>query len=92
MGESKARKEKDPSYGAGVKLKIIPEPKEGTRTVLAPDGPFPALKAHGTVNYICGSCGQLLLEGMERDGVQNIVIKCGKCGKYNEAAPASHLH
>jgi ribosomal protein S27E len=68
-----------------VKLRTIPMPAEGTRTVLELQGKFPAFKGKGDTDLVCGNCGQVLVEGMGGDAViKNIVIKCPNCGNYNE--------
>ena len=68
-----------------IKLKIIPKPSEGTRTVVKPKA-GPAFKGDGKTDYICGQCGAVLAEKMRRGEVQikNIVVCCPKCEEYNE--------
>jgi len=66
-----------------IKLKIIPEPSEGTRTVMKPKV-VPAFKGDGDTDYVCGQCGVVLADKMRQGQVQNIVVRCPKCGKYNE--------
>lgn len=68
-----------------VQLRTIPEPSEGTRTVLELKGLFPAFKGKGETDIVCGHCGQVLIEGIGGEAViKNIVIKCPNCGNYNE--------
>ncbi len=72
-----------------IKMKIIPEPKRNTRSVLAPAFVGPAIQGSGAVNYDCGACGSTLLQNMEYKQVHNLVIKCRNCGEHNEI-PLSH--
>jgi phage FluMu protein Com len=66
-------------------LKVIPVPVAGARTVLELQGAFPAFRGKGETDLTCGLCGQVLIEGIGGDAViKNIVIKCPKCGNYNE--------
>ena len=68
-----------------VKLKTITKPAEGTRTVFEIKGLIPAFSGKGKTDLVCGNCGQVLVEGIGEDVViKNIVIKCPKCGNYNE--------
>jgi phage FluMu protein Com len=68
-----------------VQLRIIPTPAEGTRTVFVIQGLFPAFSGKGETDFVCGHCGQVLVEGIGGDAViKNIVIKCPKCENYNE--------
>ena len=68
-----------------VKLRTITKPAEGTRTVFELKGLFPAFSGKGETDFVCGICGQVLVEGIGGDAViKNIVIKCPKCGNYNE--------
>ena len=70
-----------------VALFVIPEPKPGTRTVLAsnPTAPPGPLIANGGDNtFICGECGFTLAEHVEGGQVQNVVLKCPRCDSYNE--------
>lgn len=68
-----------------IPLRIIPAPQPDTRVVFEIKGLFPALKGQGETDLVCGDCGQVLIEGVGSDAViKNIVIKCPKCGKYNE--------
>lgn len=68
-----------------IKLSVIPEPAEGTRTVFVIQGQFPAFSGKGETDLVCGHCGQVLVEGIGADAViKNVVVKCPKCGDYNE--------
>lgn len=65
-----------------IKLPLIPEPEEDTRTILTNKTP-PIIKGGGGPNYICGKCGAVLMEEINSP-YRNIVLLCPKCGSYNE--------
>jgi len=66
-----------------IKLAIISKPPEGTRTVIESNA-SPAFKGEGDSDYICGNCGAILAEKIRRGQIKNIVVRCPKCGQYNE--------
>ena len=68
---------------SGKSAKIIPEPVAGTRTVID-QKTLPVAVSSCNLNYLCGSCGVVLIQGMVGDQFNNIVIRCPKCGKFNE--------
>jgi predicted SprT family Zn-dependent metalloprotease len=67
-----------------IDLNEIPEPKEGTRAVLALKFIGPAIRGHGPTSYRCKRCHTILLEKVTHGQVRNIVIKCGKCNSFME--------
>lgn len=70
------------------KLKIIPKPEPQTRTVLEPKpNVIPVIKGNGTIDLLCGNCGETLVEGITDGQIRNIVIHCPKCCSYNEIPP-----
>lgn len=71
--------------GSDIRLPVIPKPAEGTRVVLEGDAK-PLAKGTGPLNYLCGNCGETLLEGIEKGEVTNIVLRCPYCGSYNDLA------
>jgi hypothetical protein len=71
------------------RMKVIPEPKPNTRSVIAPTFKGPAIKGEGPHSYTCGSCGLTLLKNVECKQVQDIVVRCHECQSFNEI-PASH--
>lgn len=82
----KVRKQTTPKVTMTSALKVIPEPDPDTRAVFIYDG-------EGTVVFrgcevglalICGSCEAHLVEGISRESISNIVIRCKKCGSFNE--------
>jgi DNA-directed RNA polymerase subunit RPC12/RpoP len=73
-----------------VPLRVIPEPKEGTRTVFVTDrqdkefvfmqGQDPRVR----LSLDCGNCGKPLIIGVPRMKIVNVVLRCPNCGSYNE--------
>ena len=75
---------------ATVKMTVIPEPKPGTATILAPTV-SPAIRSQDDMNYDCGSCGTTLLENVAYKQVMDVIIKCPKCAAHNEVPKAHYL-
>lgn len=76
-----------------IKLRIIPKPAEGTRTIFVKGEDStkekrlkPYFKGSGDTDYVCSMCGHVLVEAMNVGQLSNLVFKCPKhkCGKYNE--------
>jgi len=74
------------------KMRVIPKPEEGTRTVFqwkegTPEKTRrgPMMKGRGLSDYKCGNCGHVILYGVNLNQVKDIVFPCENCGKYNEA-------
>ena len=68
------------------KLKVIPEPSKGSRTLLLPkDGELlPLIECNADLNLLCGNCNALLVEGIVENQIRNIVIRCPICRRFNE--------
>ena len=66
-----------------IKLQVIPQPDEGTKAVLQ-SNKAPMIRGSGEYNYQCGNCGASLIEGIDQGQIQNMVILCPRCGRYNE--------
>jgi len=66
-------------------MDVIPEPEEGTASVLvlAHEGPHALIQGSGTTNYLCGVCDNVICRGVDRGGVAHLVFKCPNCGSYN---------
>lgn len=69
---------------------VIPEPKNGTASILAikapfedSDTPFAAIKGYGDTDYICGGCRAILASKVDRGHLRNLVLKCFKCNSFN---------
>jgi DNA-directed RNA polymerase subunit RPC12/RpoP len=66
------------------KLKTIPEPKKGTRTVFA-SKTLPVIRSKGgNTAYLCGNCGAKLGENIIEGKFKNVVLKCPTCNLYND--------
>lgn len=70
---------------AKVKLEVIPEPQRGTAAVLQGTVGFqaPFIVGGGSLDHVCGKCGQVLLKAMESGMVKHLVFKCTACGSFN---------
>jgi len=69
-----------------VRLRVISKPKIQTRAVLEPKVGeiLPVIKGHGNLNFLCGNCGAVLVEGINEGQIRNIVIHCPICRYYND--------
>lgn len=82
-----------------IKLRPIPEPAEGTRSVLVADRAniegslenFRFLRGapgdRGNVDLVCGApkCSQKLAAHLKSSvQAQNVVMQCPKCGTFND--------
>jgi len=63
--------------------RVINEPAEGTRTIIAPGKP-PAFQGSGTMSILCGRCGTLLVKDIEEGEISSIVVKCPFCSAFND--------
>ncbi len=77
---------------ATYRMKVIPEPKEGTRTVFICAAPGATMKGDGPRSYQCGTCGKTLVKGVGAMQIVNIVFKCEKCDGFNEIPTAHQGH
>ena len=69
-----------------VPMQVILRPPPKTVTVKAPPrfGSAPYLRGYGALDFICGSCGHLLAEGMLSDAhIAIFVLQCPCCGSLN---------
>lgn len=66
-------------------MEVIPEPQEGTASVLQFDkkGQFAIIKGSGTDNYLCGACQNEICQGVVRGQIIRIVFRCPNCDSYN---------
>jgi phage FluMu protein Com len=74
-----------------VRLRVIPQPEVGTRTVLVWEGPMPGpvIQGEGDVVMECGKCRKVLVEGMPVGNLRSIVLRCPNCQAYNETLAQS---
>jgi hypothetical protein len=75
-------------------LPVIAEPAQGTRAVLvsqSPDPDFVFFRGMGNgVQYACGSCGKILIQGVSLNQIVSIVLQCPACKAFNDTAQASY--
>jgi predicted RNA-binding Zn-ribbon protein involved in translation (DUF1610 family) len=79
-----AKKRKKPSKRR-IRLAVIPEPEQGTRSVIIYTGEGTVvMRGGGNVIMECGSCGARLVDGLKTAQLQGIVLKCPQCQAFNE--------
>jgi DNA-directed RNA polymerase subunit RPC12/RpoP len=66
-------------------MKVIPELKEGGRSVIQLTRDYPLFIGEGDLNFICGTCSKILLKNLEDGQAGNMVFVCFICGAFNEA-------
>ena len=60
-----------------IQLRTIPRPSRGA-IVRVP----PVIEANLGVDYVCGSCGTVLVLA-EQGQIHNLQLRCTHCGAYN---------
>jgi hypothetical protein len=71
-------------------LRVIPEPEPGTATVMVLLDDAECFvrgtgAGKGPYTFLCGSCGKpLIIDVRRHDTVSGLVIKCNKCGAFNQ--------
>jgi hypothetical protein len=73
-----------------IKLLVIPEPAERTRTILLQASALPLFTGEETEapGYVCGKCDSVLIAKTTKLWLLNIVIRCFNCGAYNDTRVA----
>lgn len=67
-----------------IQLKVMPESEVKGRAVLTKkEGDNVIVRGNGDYTYTCGKCQKILLENIVENQLQNMVLKCGSCGEYN---------
>ena len=68
-------------------MEVIAEPKPGTASVLITDQGrgFIFMRGQGPTNLLYGACHDVLVEGVERGQLRELVFKCPNCKSYNRA-------
>lgn len=68
-----------------IQMDVIPEPKPGEASVLVFDkkGRHVMIRDAGDVNYLCGTCRNVICERVTRGMIINLVFKCPNCGSFN---------
>ena len=78
-----------------IRLRVIPEPDPETRAVFQKlAGATDSLLFTGSEStdaYVCGSCYTPLVVGTPLTQLQNLVLRCSQCGRYNEAQAAGPI-
>jgi hypothetical protein len=79
-----------------IRLPVIEEPEEGTRTVFTRGPEVPADnrepfvkgegEGEGDTDLVCGQCQLLLVQRIRPGQLINIVLHCPRCGAYNNVA------
>ncbi len=66
-------------------LEVIPKPLENTRSVIEFENIGNRITGESAdgVTLICGECGSILVEKLNRNQIRNIVIRCPSCKSYN---------
>jgi hypothetical protein len=54
-----------------------------TARVVIPTHPGPITRGNDTEDYVCGKCGNVLLEHVQRGFMGGSFIRCGQCRTYN---------
>ena len=71
-----------------MKLRVIPEPEEGTRAIFVSKKPdvtvLMFVEGRDKPVHTCGSCDAPLVIGMGLMQLQGVVLQCNGCGAYNE--------
>ena len=74
------------------KMRVLPSmPSPKTHTILLVPRELPGekrlftyMKSTGNINYVCGLCEHLILEGITEGQVRYIVYECPNCGALNQ--------
>lgn len=82
----KVRKFLTPEITEFYKLVVIPKPAHNTASIFEYTGKGTVVFRGNEVGLalICGNCLSHLTEGIPRQNIQNIVLRCNGCGEYNE--------
>lgn len=74
-----------------VRLPDIPKPPDGSRSVIVSDSRDPEFvffrgedPDRVRLSLDCGNCGKPLIVGVPRMRIHDIVLRCPRCGSYNE--------
>ena len=67
-----------------IKLKVIPQPAEGSRTLFTTHDKDALVKGIELDTYICGNCEFVLAENIVPNTYTDIVFQCPSCKSYNE--------
>jgi len=68
-----------------IKLRVIPKPASGTRIVFAPFSSAYIGDDTSAPDYVCGNCSCVFMTKVNTLVLDNIIIKCPRCGAFNDA-------
>jgi hypothetical protein len=93
---ARSKKGGHPGKRPQKRLKVIPEPAEGSRAIFvmneALTGPLAKGGSAKGTDYLCGSCGRVVFEALGSDQrFVNIVVQCA-CGAYNDTGGAPEFN
>ena len=71
-------------------MRVISKPPDQIRQTARNVGPV--IKGNGNMTYLCGEFETSVLETVEYKQVRDLVVKCKKCGCYNDIPPSHHPH
>jgi hypothetical protein len=66
-----------------TKMTRFPPPQRISRTIILCEV-LPALRGGGEVDYLCGSCGAVIVEAVDRGQLRQLAFKCPTCVRYSE--------
>ena len=66
------------------RMTVIPKPDDQEQSIVDATFAGPVITGFGTMTYVCGSCGTPLLQQVEFEQVQDVVVRCGNCGEFNQ--------
>ena len=71
-----------------LRLKLISEPVENTRVVVRSDSKNSTIlfKGKSACNLLCGQCGAVLAERVEREQFNGPIFVCNGCGGHNDTS------
>jgi hypothetical protein len=69
-----------------LKLKLTSRPMENTRIIVRTESPNSTLLFKGKFgsDLLCGQCGAILAEKVEREQFNGPIFICNGCGAYND--------
>lgn len=67
-----------------IKLRVIPPPDEGTRTVFRTHDKDALVKGIELESLVCGNCEFILVENVLAYSQDDVVLQCPSCKSYNE--------
>ena len=69
-----------------IKLKVIPQPKEGSKTIFTTGDKDSLVKGIELETYTCGNCDFVLAENVIPNNYDHIVFQCPLCKSFNNVS------